>query len=405
MVKRNNGFSRLKGNYLFLEIANRKSKFLKENPQANLISLGIGDTTEPLPPSVTDAMRAYADKLGTKDGYSGYPDYNGSSALRHLISEHVYHNRVSPDEIFISDGSKPDLARMQLMFSRDCSIAVQNPVYPAYVDGSVISCKTREFNENNQYDGITYLPCNPDNDFFPDLTKCQADIIYFCSPNNPTGATASREQLESLVAHALRTKSIIIFDAAYFSFIRDSTTPRSIFEIDGARQCAMETNSFSKILGFTGVRLGWTVCPKELEYEDGSSVFNDWVRIAGTFFNGPSNVAEAAAIGALGSEQGRREMREMNDYYMENARIVLNTMQKAGYTCYGGVNSPYIWMKCPEGMTSWDCFQELLEGAMVVTTPGAGFGTEGADFVRISSFAHRENVEEALARIKNHFKF
>jgi len=405
MVVRNEGFMKLKGNYLFLEIAKRKATFLKEYPESRLISLGIGDTTEPLPPTVVKAIKEAGERLSSRSGYTGYPDYNGSEQLRNLISEHVYKNMVAPDEIFISDGSKPDLARMQLLLRKDATIAVQNPVYPAYVDGSVITGKTGEFDEENmQYGGITYLPCNPANGFFPDISKCEADIIYFCSPNNPTGAVATYSQLEELVNHAISTKAIIIFDAAYFSFISDPDLPKSIFEIPGARICAFETNSFSKILGFTGVRLGWTVCPKELYYQDGASFYDDWIRVAGTFFNGPSNIAEAAAIGALSSEQGRREMADMVEYYMTNAKLVLETLTVAGFTCYGGKSSPYVWIQTPSGKSSWDCFQELLEGASVVTTPGAGFGTEGNNYLRISSFAHREDVDEALGRIKKFYK-
>jgi len=405
MVKRNLAFCEIQPSYLFVEIANRQAEFLKKHPDSKVISLGIGNTTEPLLPPVVEGIKTRAVELSTVEGYRGYGDFNGDPKLRKLISKVIYNSEVGEDEIFVSDGSKPDLARMQFLFGCDSSVAVQDPTYPVYVDSSVISGKAGKFDKvKNGYENIVKLRCVPENDFFPDLSTTErTDLIYFCSPNNPTGSVATKAQLKELVDFAKRNKSIIIFDAAYAEFVRDTETyPKSIFEIPGARDVAIETNSFSKTLGFTGVRLGWTVCPKELKFDDGSSVHSDWSRIMGTFLNGPSNVSEAGAIAAL--TDGGSCLQTMTSYYLENAKIIRSDLQKAGkFKFYGGENSPYIWVQMPEGQASWDVFQGILDGAHVVTTPGDGFGYEGRRFIRISAFAHREDVVEAMARILKYF--
>eukprot|EP01068_Selenidium_serpulae_P008700 Selendium_serpulae@DN5051_c0_g1_i26.p1 len=302
MVKRNANFATLQKSYLFVEIEKRKDKFREEHPDAKLISLGIGDTSEPITPVICNALCDEAKGLGTLQGYSGYPAFNGPAELRKLITK-LYDGKIAADEIFISDGSKPDLGRLQFAFPPATTAAVQDPVYPAYVDGLVIAGKSGPFDaESGRYSAVEYMPCQPENNFFPDLDKQKrTDIIYFCSPNNPTGSVATREQLEQLVRFAKKNKSIIIFDSAYREYIKDPALPKSIFEIEGAREVAMETCSFSKLIGYTGVRLGWTVVPKEVKFEDGGSLYEDWARIA-----------------AL-SPSGMKEMQETADYYMANA--------------------------------------------------------------------------------------
>ena len=292
MIKRNTGFSNLTAGYLFPEIAKRRREYAASHPDAKIISLGIGNTTEPLTPHITKALADYASALGTQAGYSGYGDEQGNTALREKIASVIYGGKIAADEVFISDGAKCDIARIQTLFGREVNVAVQDPAYPVYVDGSVVSGAAGAKGEDG-YEGITYMSCSPENNFFPDLTKIQKDsLIYFCSPNNPTGAVATREQLKKLVDFARENGCIIIFDAAYFCFIRDESLPKSIFEIEGAKSCAIEVNSFSKPAGSTGVRLGWSVVPSELKYADGTSVKADWNRVMTTLFNGASNIAQ-----------------------------------------------------------------------------------------------------------------
>eukprot|EP00922_Rhytidocystis_sp_ex-Travisia-forbesii_P022621 GHVS01033113.1.p1 GENE.GHVS01033113.1~~GHVS01033113.1.p1 ORF type:complete len:428 (-),score=43.02 GHVS01033113.1:121-1404(-) len=417
MVSRNPNFKQLQSSYLFVEIAKRKEVFASNNPNKKLISLGIGDTTEPLPPAVLKGLHEQVDRLGSADTYTGYPEYNGPLPLRELISSVLYHGVVTSEEVFVSDGSKPDLGRLQFLFdNQQTSIAVQDPVYPVYVDSAVISGKSGKLlgGSKNMYENITYMKCTPENHFFPDLTQQQrTDLIYLCSPNNPTGSAATRQQLESLVKFATKNKSIIIFDSAYREFISDPAIPKSIYEIDGAKKVAMETSSFSKLVGFTGVRLGWTVCPKDLKFSCGSPVWNDWARIVGTIFNGPSNLASAGGMAAL-SPDGLLAMRDLVNYYMSNVAVIRPLLEAAGLAVYGGVHSPYIWLKVPsyvkpaggggEGKESlsWAMFQELLDECSLVCTPGAGFGENGEGFVRLSMFAHRENVKEAGTRLQEY---
>jgi LL-diaminopimelate aminotransferase len=407
MVKRNPNIAKLPAGYLFPEIGRRRRALLERQPDADIISLGIGNTTEPLTPHITAGLRDAAAKLGTAEGYSGYDDDpRGQALLQNLkakLSERWYHGRISPEEIFISDGAKCDCGRLQLLFGAGVSIAVQDPAYPVYVDGSVMIGATGVHDkERGQFNGIVYLPCTPSNDFFPNLSAlARTDLIYFCSPNNPTGAVSTRKQLKELVDFAVRNGSLVIFDAAYAAFIRDDRLPRSIFEIEGSRKAAIEVNSFSKPIGFTGVRLGWTVVPRELVFDDGSPVGKDWSRVTSTVFNGASNIAQYGALAAL-DDEGLAEMQQTVGYYMENARIIKEGLAGLGLKSHGGVNSPYIWAEFP-GRKSWDVFTEILEKAHVVTTPGSGFGPAGEGFIRFSAFGHRADVAEAVRRLKENF--
>eukprot|EP01069_Polyplicarium_translucidae_P011136 Polyplicarium_translucidae@DN3563_c0_g1_i1.p1 len=317
----------------------------------------------------------------------------------------VYAGRLTKDEILISDGSKADLCRLQFLFGSDTSVAVQDPVYPVYVDGSVLAGKSGEYNfDTQQYRSIVYMRCLPEENFFPELENTpRTDVIYFCSPNNPTGEVATREQLAALVRFARKNRSVIIYDSAYSAFISDSEKfPRSIFEIEGSEDVAIETSSLSKSCGFTGVRLGWVGCPKALRFDCGRLVHTDLARIWGTCLNGASRLSENGALFAL-SKAGQVEVRSLVDYYMTNARLLRGAMESAGFTCYGGQNCPYIWVKTAGDTASWDMFQQLLEKAHLVTVPGAGFGRGGEGFLRLSAFAGRDAVEEAVGRIPKYF--
>jgi len=401
MVIRNANIANLKAGYLFPEIAKRRREFAAANPDAKIISLGIGNTTEPILPHTNAGLVEGARKLSTIEGYSGYQD-EGLAVLREKISQVFYNKKFATDEIFISDGSKCDIGRLQILFGNNVKIAVQDPSYPVYVDGSVItgavtSIAVRAYKDTG-YAGITYLPCTAENNYFPNLDLIEKNsLIYFCSPNNPTGAVSDRSQLTALVDAAINKGCIIIFDAAYSEFIRDPSLPKSIYEIERAELCAIEVNSFSKPAGFTGVRLGWAVVPKVLKYAGGESVNADWARIAGTIFNGASNIAQAGGVAALDSE-GLKEMRQLTDFYLENAKLIREALQKLGIKSIGGDNSPYIWANFP-GRDSWEVFAEILEKCHIVTTPGAGFGPAGQGYVRFSAFGHREDVEEACRRL------
>ncbi len=398
MIKRNTGLSNLKAGYLFPEIARRRREFAAANPAATIISLGIGNTTEPLTPHIDAGLMEGARRLGTAAGYSGYGDEQGLTALRERIAAVFYaSSTIAADEVFVSDGAKCDIGRLQLLFGRDVTVAVQDPSYPVYVDGSVLIGAAGGW-QGAGYAGIQYLPCTAANDYFPDLNLLPTDgILYFCSPNNPTGAVATRAQLTALVEAARKKGTVIVFDAAYAEYIRDPALPKSIFEIPGARTCAIEVNSFSKPIGFTGVRLGWTVVPKELTYASGETVWADWNRICTTVFNGASNIAQYGGLAALEPE-GLKEMRATVDFYLGNAALIGAALKKLGISCIGGVNAPYLWAHFP-GRQSWDVFAEILEKCHVVTTPGSGFGPAGEGFLRFSSFGHRADVEEACRRL------
>lgn len=400
MVKRNENMAKLVAGYLFPEINRRKKEFISKNPQAKIISLGIGNTTEPITPHVLSGLTGKAAGLGTLEGYCGYGDEQGMTRFRQLVAEKLYNGMVKGDEVFISDGAKCDIGRLQTMFGSKVTIAVQDPSYPVYVDGSVIAGVTGKFDsERGQFNNVVYMKCMPENNFFPDLKNQPAtDLIYFCSPNNPTGAVATREQLKELVAFARKNNSIIIFDAAYAEYIADKSLPKTIFEIEGAREVAIEVNSFSKPIGFTGVRLGWTVVPDELKYEDGTQIRSDWNRIMTTIFNGASNIAQFGGMAAL-EDKGIAEMREIVTFYMENAAIIKKVLDKKGITSFGGINAPYVWAHFP-GRKSWDVFAEILEKCHIVTTPGSGFGPAGEGFIRFSAFGHREDFLEAARRLE-----
>jgi len=401
MITRNPNIANLKAGYLFPEIAKRRREFAAAHPDAKIISLGVGNTTEPVLPHTNAGLTEGARKLGTAEGYSGYQD-EGLPELRERISSVFYKEKFSIDEIFISDGAKCDIGRLQVLFGSGAKIAVQDPSYPVYVDGSVLAGAAGAWEGyaagSGGYEGITYLPCTAENDFFPNLELIPQDsLIYFCSPNNPTGAVADRAQLTSLVNAAIAKGCIIIFDAAYSEFIRDENLPKTIYEIDKAETCAIEVNSFSKPAGFTGVRLGWSVVPKAIKYSSGESVNADWNRIAGTIFNGASNIAQAGGIAAL-DDEGLKEIRQLTDFYLGNAKLIREALVKLGIKCIGGDNSPYIWAQFP-GRDSWEVFSEILVKCHVVTTPGAGFGPAGQSFVRFSAFGHRADVEEACKRL------
>lgn len=404
MVQRNKNIAKLQAGYLFPEIGRRRRALLEKNSDAQLISLGIGNTTEPLTPHITTGLKNAAAGLGTTDGYSGYDDdARGGQLLQDLkakTANKLYNGIVSPDEIFVSDGAKCDCGRLQVLFGEDVSVAVQDPAYPVYVDGSVIAGASGVYNKNDGlFDGIVYMDCTPKNNFFPDLTTLpRTDLIYFCSPNNPTGAVATKAQLKELVDFARQNKSIIIFDTAYAAFVQDDDLPKSIFEIEGSREVAIEVSSFSKPIGFTGVRLGWSIVPQELTFDDGTPVANDWRRVTGTLFNGASNIAQYGGLAAL-DDEGLAEMEQTVSYYMENARLIKQALDDLGITTYGGGNSPYVWAEFP-GQDSWDVFTDILENAHVVTTPGAGFGPAGQGFIRFSAFGHKGDVIEATKRLK-----
>lgn len=402
MTKRNPNLAKLPAGYLFPEIAKRKRAFIEKNPAAKIISLGIGDTTEPIPISIVGGLIKGSAALGTKDGYTGYGAEQGLPELRCRIAERIYDDRVDMNEVFVSDGSKCDIGRLQVLFGSEASVAVQDPSYPAYVDSSVIMGQTGSYDQTTkQFKGITYMSCTPENQFFPDLENTpRTDLIYFCSPNNPTGIPATRDQLVQLVAFAKKNHSIIIYDAAYGIFIRHPDLPRSIYEIEGAREVAIELGSFSKMVGFTGVRLGWSVVPKDLKFEDGTPVHQDWTRITSTIFNGASNVAQAGALAALEPE-GMTAMKHMTDFYLENARIIKSALESQGNTVYGGTDAPYLWAKFPH-QTSWETFEELLEKLNIISTPGSGFGPSGEGFIRFTAFGHRADIEEAAKRLQQY---
>jgi LL-diaminopimelate aminotransferase len=403
MLQRNPCIANLKAGYLFPEIAKRRREYAAAHPEARIISLGVGNTTEPILPHTNQGLVDGARRLGTVEGYSGYQD-EGLPALREKISAVFYKAQFTANEIFISDGAKCDIGRLQLLFGRSVPVAVQDPSYPVYVDGSVLIAAAGRAGAagaagDSGYDGIVYLPCTSANGFFPDLSRLPSkSLLYFCSPNNPTGAVANREQLSVLVKTCLEKGSLVVFDAAYSEYIRDPDLPKSIYEIEGSRQCAIEVNSFSKAAGFTGVRLGWTVVPAELKYEGGESVNADWSRVCSTIFNGASNIAQSGGLAAL-DDEGLKEIRGLTDFYMGNARLIREALKSLGITSTGGDNAPYIWAYFP-GRDSWEVFSQILEKCQIVTTPGAGFGPAGDGYIRFSAFGHRADVEEACERLK-----
>ncbi|WP_075507323.1 LL-diaminopimelate aminotransferase [Prochlorococcus marinus] len=407
MVQVNENYLKLKAGYLFPEIAKRVKIYSQTNKSAEIIKLGIGDVTEPLPRACIEAMGKALDDMGTIDGFRGYGPEQGYSWLREKISEHDFISRgcqISPEEIFVSDGSKCDSSNILDILGKDNSIAVTDPVYPVYVDSNVMTGRTGDSLENGTYQGLTYLAINEGNNFLPELPEKKVDILYLCFPNNPTGATINKTELKKWVDYALQNKSLILFDAAYEAFIQDNDIPHSIYEIEGAKDCAIEFRSFSKNAGFTGVRCAFTVIPKNLK---GFSSTNEeielwplWNRRQSTKFNGVSYVVQKGAE-AVYSLEGKKQVRGLIDFYMENAKIMKNKLQNSGYKVYGGDNAPYIWIKVPDQMTSWDFFDFLLQKVSVVGTPGSGFGLAGEGYFRLSAFNSRSNVLDAMERIIN----
>ncbi|XP_021714846.1 aminotransferase ALD1-like [Chenopodium quinoa] len=402
-VPRNTNMENLRDNYLFPEICMREMEHIKKYPHAKLIRLGVGDTTQPIPYTISSVMSQYAQDLATTEGYSGYGAEQGNTELKKAIAETFYKNTgITSDEIFISDGAQCDISRLQMLLGSNISVAVQDPTFPAYVDSSVIMGQAGNYQERTgKYNSIVYMSCGPDNNFFPDLNNTpRTNVIFFCSPNNPTGYAASRKELEQLVDFAKNNGSIIIYDSAYATYIMDDS-PRSIFEIPGANEVAIEVSSFSKFAGFTGVRLGWTVVPKNLCYSNGFPVIHDYNRIVCTCFNGASNVAQAGGLACL-SPHGYKALRSTINYYMNNAEMMVELFTSFGLKVYGGRNAPYLWVHFP-GSKSWDIFNEILEKTHILTVPGRGFGYKGEEFIRISAFAPKEAIYEASMRLKNHF--
>jgi LL-diaminopimelate aminotransferase len=410
MATINDNYLKLKAGYLFPEIARRVRTFAEANPDAPIIKLGIGDVTEPLPEACRTAMIKAVEEMGDRATFKGYGPEQGYAWLREKIAAHDFQARgcdIDASEIFVSDGAKCDSGNILEIFGHDNTIAVTDPVYPVYVDTNVMAGNTGDADENGEYGGLTYLPISAENNFTPALPSGKVDLIYLCFPNNPTGATATKADLKKWVDYANANGSIILFDAAYEAFITDDSLPHSIYEIEGARDCAIEFRSFSKNAGFTGTRCAFTVVPKTLtaKASDGSDVelHKLWNRRQSTKFNGVSYPVQRGAE-AVYSEAGQQQIKELIAFYLENARIVREQLQSAGIAVYGGVNAPYVWVKTPDGLSSWDFFDKLLQVCHVVGTPGSGFGAAGEGYFRISAFNSRDNVEEAMRRITATFK-
>ena len=408
MAKLNNHYLKLKAGYLFPEIARRVNLFTDNNPDGakQIIRCGIGDVTEPLPLAAREAMKAAIDELGNRETFKGYGPEQGYGFLRSAIAKGDYQDngiQVEDDEIFVSDGSKCDTGNILDIFGNNNKIAITDPVYPVYVDTNVMAGNTGEANESGAYEGIYYMPCNAENGFVPEIPKERVDLIYLCYPNNPTGATATKDQLKEWVDYAKANGSIILYDAAYQAFIKDENVPRSIYEIDGARDCAIEFRSFSKNGGFTGVRCAFTVVPKELMAEDDKgekrSLHPLWSRRQSTKFNSVSYPVQKAAE-ALYTEEGKNQVSGLISHYMDNAALLSSACAEIGLSVYGGENAPYVWVACPESVDSWGMFDKMLNEANVVITPGAGFGEAGEGVFRISAFNSKANVETVCERLK-----
>jgi len=404
MARLNDHYLKLAAGYLFPEISRRVGEFTNANPKADVIKLGIGDVVLPLAPSVRQAMHDAIDEMATAEGFRGYGPSEGYDFLREAIAENDFGSRgvrIDPSEIYASDGSKCDSANIQEIFATNATLAVTDPVYPVYVDTNVMAGRSGGADEGGRYAGIQYLPCTEENSFLPALPDRPVDLVYLCSPNNPTGVVTPRSELQKWVDWARANDAIILFDAAYERFITEDL-PHSIYEIDGARECAIEFRSFSKTAGFTGIRCAYIVIPEELRGTgangESASVAQLWSRRTNTKFNGISYPVQRGAA-AIYSEEGRKEVQANIDYYMANAGLILEGLSKAGLTTFGGINAPYVWLKTPNGLDSWQFFDELLEKANVVGTPGSGFGAHGEGYFRLSAFGIREKVEEAIERI------
>ena len=402
MVKANENYLKLPGNYLFSTIGKKVRDFQDKNPEVKVIRLGIGDVTQPIAPAMIKALHGAVDEMGRAETFKGYAPDLGYSFLRDKISEVDFKGRgcdISPDEIFVSDGAKCDCSNIQEIFSLDNKVAVCDPVYPVYVDSNVMAGRTGIYDEIAQsYKDVVYMPCTADNGFVPEFPDETPDLIYLCFPNNPTGAVIKKDQLQAWVDYANKNKAIILYDAAYEAYISEGDVPHSIYECEGAKTCAIEFRSFSKTAGFTGLRLGFTVIPKELE-AGGVKLWDLWARRHGTKYNGAPYIVQKAGE-AVYSEEGRAQIKAQIAYYMENARYIYDGLKSAGYEVSGGVNAPYIWLHTPDNMTSWEFFDHLLTKANVVGTPGSGFGPHGEHYFRLTAFGSRENTLEAIERIK-----
>lgn len=407
MTSINSNYLNLQGSYLFSEIAKRRTKFIQDNPQAEIISLGIGDVTRGLPDAVTKAMHAAVDELAVPGTFRGYGPEQGYDFLVNAIIENDYRARgvdIQSNEVFVSDGSKCDVGNIQEIFSQDAIVAVQDPVYPVYVDTNVMAGRSGLFNsEIGRYENIVYLDCTAENNFKPSLPDRKVDLIYLCYPNNPTGMTLTKDELKVWVDYARDNNCLILFDSAYEAFITEEDVPHSIYEVEGAREVAIEFRSFSKTAGFTGIRCAYTVVPRELKGldKDGNSVIiNDlWNRRHTTKFNGVSYVTQRGAE-AIYSAEGKAQIRSLVDYYMTNAGIIRDGLRSLGLEVFGGVNAPYIWLKTPNGLDSWAFFDKLLSEANIVGTPGVGFGRSGQGYFRLTAFGSLENTEKAVERIR-----
>jgi LL-diaminopimelate aminotransferase len=408
MARINDNFLKLKAGYLFPEIGRRVSAFVAANPDKakTLIRCGIGDVTEPLPAAVREAMHKAVDELGSRETFRGYGPEQGYDFLRNAIAENYYAGlNISANDIFISDGSKCDTGNILDIFGRGNKIAITDPVYPVYVDTNVMIGNTGDADENGRYEGLVYLPCTPENHFVPAIPNEKVDIIYLCYPNNPTGASASREQLTAWVKYAKENDAIILYDAAYEAYIQDNAVPHSIYEIEGAHDCALEFRSFSKNGGFTGVRCGYIAIPDTVTGTSASgeriSIKQLWSRRTSTKFNGASYPVQRGAE-AIFSEAGKAQVAELVEHYMGNAKLLCEACKEIGLQVFGGENAPYVWVACPAGLTSWDMFDKMLNEANVVITPGSGFGAAGEGYFRISAFNSRENVIEVCKRLKTY---
>lgn len=406
MATINPHYLHLRSSYLFSEIARRVREFEAAHPEARIIRLGIGDVTLPLAPAVVAALHAATDEMARAETFRGYGPEPGYDFLREAIAEHDYHARgllVDPNEVFVSDGAKSDTANIQELFDPASRVALTDPVYPVYVDSNVMAGRGGPADEQGRYPGLLYLPCTAANGFCPAFPTERADLVYLCYPNNPTGATLTRQQLAGWVAWARANDAVLLYDAAYEAYVCQPDTPRSIYEVEGAREVAIEFRSFSKTAGFTGTRCAYTVVPRELRARDAAGnpveVHGLWLRRQSTKFNGVPYVVQRAAA-AVYTPEGREQIAAQIAYYMENARLIREGLAAAGLAVYGGVNAPYIWVRTPGGISSWQFFDRLLHQAHVVGTPGSGFGPSGEGYLRLTAFGKRENVEEALDRIR-----
>jgi LL-diaminopimelate aminotransferase len=404
MAAINENFLKLQAGYLFPEIGRRVREYKTKNPKADVISMGIGDVTQPLPPACIAAMHRAADEMSRQDSFRGYGPEQGYDFLIDAIIKNDYNSRgveLEKDEVFVSDGAKCDTGNIQEIFGIDNIVAVTDPVYPVYVDTNVMAGRTGQADKAGQFERIVYMPCTAENNFVPQLPKQHVDLIYLCYPNNPTGAVATKEHLKKWVDYAAQNKSVILFDAAYEAYITDRRIPHSIYEIAGAKDVAIEFRSFSKTAGFTGIRCAFTVIPMQLKAyaKNGRAVDVNpvWLRRHCTKFNGASYISQAAAA-AIYTEDGKKQCRQIIDVYLGNASCIRTSLAGLGYTIFGGVNAPYIWVKTPDNISSWKFFDILLHQADVVCTPGAGFGPAGEGFLRLTAFAKPENVKEAMKR-------